>query len=334
MHKPWLHPRRWRPPQDRGLTGEYAANGQLADLVRWELDGSGPEDVAVAPDGTVYAGMADGRIIRLLPPDGTASVVCSTGGRPLGIEVDADGTLIVCDANCGLLRIHPSTGDITVLVDSVDGMPLRLTNNADICSDGSVIFTESSTRFALEHFKGDLLEHGCTGRLLRWYPDGSIEVLLGGLAFANGVALAPDESHVLVAETGAYRIRRLWLTGPQSGESDILVNNLPGFPDNLATGSSGRTWVAIASQRNALLDRLLPLPGFLRRIIWALPDRLQPEATRIAFVIAVDADGRIVANLQGDGSTYHYVTGVREHDGVLYLGSLADTAIARIPIPG
>lgn len=318
---------------DLSLTGDYASNVALADLERWEIEAAGPEDVAVAADATVYTGLSDGRILRLLPPDGQASTVCSTEGRPLGIEVDADGTLVVCDAYRGLLRVHPAKGEITVLVDEVDGTPLRLVNNADICSDGSILFTESSTRFALEHFKADLLEHSCTGRLLRWSPDGTTEVLLSGLAFANGVALSADESHVLVAETAAYRIRRLWLVGPRAGESEILVNNLPGFPDNLATGSAGRTWVALASQRNALLDRLLPLPGFLRNIIWMLPDRLQPEASRIAFAIAVDTDGQVVANLQGDGSRFHYVTGVREHDGWLYLGSLADSAVARIRLP-
>ena len=320
--------------RDQGLTGYFAGNAALADLERWEIEGSGPEDVAVAPDGTVYTGLSDGRIMRLLPPDGQATLVCSTEGRPLGIEVDSDGTLVVCDAYRGLLRVHPASGEITVLVNELDGTPLRLVNNADICSDGCILFTESSTKFALEHFKADLLEHSCTGRLLRWSPDGTTEVLLGGLAFANGVALAADESHVLIAETAAYRIRRLWLSGPRAGESEILVNNLPGFPDNLSTGSAGRTWVALASRRNALLDRLLPLPGFLRSLIWALPDRLQPEASRIAFAIAVNPDGQVVSNLQGDGSRYHYVTGVREHDGWLYLGSLADSAVARIRLPG
>jgi sugar lactone lactonase YvrE len=319
---------------DMGLTGDFAVNTRLAELVRWELDGVGPEDVAVASDGTVYTGLADGRIMQVRPSDGQASLVCSTGGRPLGIEVDADGTLVVCDAYRGLLRVHPGSGEVVVLADALDGVPLRLVNNADICADGSVLFTESSTRFALEHFKADLLEHRCTGRLLRWHPDGSVEVLLGGLAFANGVALAADESHVLVAETGAYRIRRLWLTGPSAGHCDVLISNLPGFPDNLSTGSAGLTWVAIASTRNRLLDLLLPLPGFLRMLVWALPERLQPEASRISLVLAIDADGEVVHNLQGDGSRYHYVTGVREYEGWLYLGSLADSAIASVTMPG
>lgn len=332
MGKPWIRPRRWKAPRDQGLAGITGSTGSLDGLTRWELDGSGPEDVAVAPDGTVYTGLSDGRIMRLMPPDGAATCVAQSKGRPLGIEIDADGTLIVCDAHAGLLRIDPATGSVATLVDAVDGVPLRLTNNAAICPDGSVVFSETSTRFPLEHFTADLLEHSCTGRLLRWRPDGSTEVLLTGLAFANGVALAPDTDSVLVAETGAYRIRRLWLNGAKAGESQVLVSNLPGFPDNLSSGADGITWVAIASVRNHLLDALLPLPGLLRQAIWALPARLQPQAHRIALVIGFDAEGEIVHCLRGSGDRYHYVTGMREHDGMLYLGSLADTAIARIAL--
>jgi len=38
--------------------------------------------------------------------------------------------------------------------------------------------------------------------------------------------------------------------------------------------------------------------------------------------------------VHGAGDDYHYVTGVREHDGWLYLGSLVEGAIARVPRPG
>lgn len=334
MPKAQLQPRQWRPPVDRGLTAVFAPNCALADLQRWEVDGSGPEDVAITADGTVFTGLSDGRILRLTPPEGAVTVVANTAGRPLGIEIDQDGTLIVCDAHRGLLRVDPDSGSITTLVDTVAGRRLLFTNNCAIASDGSIYFSDTSTRFPLEHFKGDLLEHSGTGRLLRWSPGGDTEVLLDGLDFANGVALSTDESTVYVAETGGYRVRRLWLTGPNAGANDVLIDNLPGFPDNMSTGSNGVLWIAIASQRNALLDRLLPRPAILRTLVWALPDRLQPEASRIVFVIGVNDQGEVVHNLQAPGDRYHYVTGVREHDGWLYLGSLVDSAIARVPLAG
>jgi hypothetical protein len=135
---------------------------------------------------------------------------------------------------------------------------------------------------------GDILEHSGTGRLLRRDPSARIETLVDGLQFANGVVLSPDRSCVLVAETGAYRVSRYWLTGPKAGTHDYLIENLPGFPGNMALGSDGLAWITLPSPRNPLLDRLLPLPGFLRRIVWALPKWLQLTPKTI-WVMAVDS---------------------------------------------
>src|SRR6185503_8482119 len=134
---------------------------------------------------------------------------------------------------------------------------------------------------------------------------GAVEVLLDGLQFANGVALAADESFVAVAETGAYRGSRLWLTGPKAGEQDVLIDNLPGFPDNVSTGADGRLWIAIPSPRNALLDWAHSQPPVIRRLMWTLPERLQPAPKRTAWVLAVDAAGTIVRDLQTPGDDYH-----------------------------
>jgi sugar lactone lactonase YvrE len=295
------------------------------------VGGTGPEDVALDADGNLYTGVEDGRILRV-GPDGEVRVVADTGGRPLGVEVHPDGDLIVCDAYRGLLRVDPVRGTVAVLVDEVDGERLLLCDNAAVAGDGSVYFSDSSRRFTLAHYRADLMEHSGTGRLLRRDPSGRVEVLVSGLQFANGVALAADGSFVAVAETGAYRISRLWLSGPRQGEHDVLVDNLPGFPDNLSTGSGGRLWVAIPSPRNAMLDWAHPRGPWLLQAIWAMPERLQPPPRHTTWVMAVDADGRVVGDLQGRHG-YHMVTGVREHDGTLYLGSLTDTAVAAVPLP-
>lgn len=328
MARPAFKPVRWHPPKAPGLSGPFTPNHALSDLERIDMPGIGPEDVAVDHRGRLYTGLADGRIVRFdeRPP----VVVANTHGRPLGIECSSDNQLVICDAERGLLRVNPDTGEVSVMVDQVDGQPLTVANNASIAADGAIYFSQSSTKYKLDQLKGDLLEHGGHGRLLRRNTDGSVDVLLTELQFANGVALAPDESFVLVAETGAYRIRRLWLTGAKAGRDEILIENLPGFPDNISLGSKNRFWVALPSERNALLDYLHKAPGFLRRIVWALPDRLQPEASRIGLLFAIDTDGVVTDVLHGDGRTFHYITGVREHGDCLYVGSLMESAVGRI----
>jgi len=328
MARPRLRPVRWHPPKAPGLTGSFRPNHALRYLERIEMPGTGPEDIAVDAQGRLFTGLADGQIIRfdVSPP----TVVANTSGRPLGIECAAKGHLIICDAERGLLKVNPDTGEVTVLVAEVAGEPLMVANNASIASDGTIYFSQSSTKFTLDQLKGDLLEHGGHGRLLRRNPDGQVEVLLTDLQFANGVALAPDESFVLVAETGAYRIRRLWLTGEHAGHDEILIDNLPGFPDNICLAPDGVFWVALPSERNALLDRLHNAPGFLRHVVWWLPDRFQPDASRIGLIFSIDSNGEVHKVLHGDGHAFHYITGMRQHGDVLYVGSLMESAVGRV----
>jgi sugar lactone lactonase YvrE len=332
VSKPPIEPRTWSPPRSPGLEGPWARNAVLAAVELLPVPGTGPEDVAVLPDGDLVTGLDDGRLCRLSPDGRRIEVVADTGGRPLGIEVDAEGRLVVCDAERGLLRVEVGSGEVEVLVGEVGGDRLRFANNAAIHPDGSVLFSQSSQRFGLEHSKADLLEHSATGRLLRW-RDGEVEVLADGLAFANGVTLTHGGDAALVAEMGAYRISRVWLSGERAGSRDVFHDNLPAFPDNLSTGPDGTVWAALISTRDATLDLLLPRPPILRKLVWALPDAIQPQAKRVTFVAGFAPNGTLTHNLQGPGDRFHQVTGVREHDGMLYLGSLVEPAIARIPLP-
>lgn len=326
--KPPIDPRVWTPPPHMPLEGPFARNDVLAAAEVWPVPGSGPEDVVVDEDGVVWTGLVDGSILALDEGGDRIRRVARTGGRPLGIELLGDGRLLVCDADRGLLAVDPADGAVEDLVTTVDGVPMVFTNNAAVAADGTIWFTDSSTRFGIHHYEGDLLEHSGTGRLLRRDPDGTVEVVLDGLFFANGVALALDESFVLVAETGMYRITRLWLSGDRAGQRDVLAD-LPGFPDNLSTGPTGTFWCALASDRNKLIDGLAGKPPILRKVAWAAPDALTPGPAAMAIVVGLDADGTVTHNLQVHGGDFIVATGAREHDGHLYVGSLTSTAILR-----
>lgn len=330
-----LHPRRWTPPAAPARSTRSVSSPPLPPVRRLALPGRGPEDVVLDERGRVLTGVADGRVLRVDPDTGAVETLVNTGGRPLGLHAGADGdpdAVLVCDSERGLLRADAS-GDVRTLVDGIDGEPVNFASNVVQADDGTIFFSTSTRRFDLDHYMGDLLEHRGSGRLLRRDPDGTVETLLDGLAFANGVVLAPDGSCVVVAQTGGYCITRWWLTGPRAGTSDTLIDNLPGFPDNMALGSDGLIWVSLPTARNPLLDRLLPLPGALRSLVWLLPDSVQPKPERTVWVLGVSFDGEIVHDLQTTGEDYSMVTSVIERDGVLYLGSLHESAVAVTSVP-
>jgi sugar lactone lactonase YvrE len=294
--------------------------------------GPGAEDVLVATggphEGSVWTGTADGGVLRVSHDGRTNTRVAETGGRPLGIEELPDGRLLVCDARRGLMAVDPASGGVETLLTHVEGRPMRFCNNAAVATDGTVFFSDSSTQHGIEDWKADLVQKGRTGRLFRRDVDGTVTRLLDGLAFANGVALSSDESFVVVAETSARTLVRHWLSGERAGTRDLLCQALPGYPDNIARGSDGLVWVAIASPRDPVVERLQEGPRWLQTAALRLPAAVQPAPKRTIRVQAYDDEGRLVHDLGVDHPAYHMVTGVREHEGRLWMGSLHEPAVA------
>ncbi|MFH8809062.1 SMP-30/gluconolactonase/LRE family protein [Streptomyces hygroscopicus] len=297
----------------------------------------GPEHIALDARGRILTGTADGAIRRLTlsPARGLvrSEVLAHTGGRPLGLVPCPDGGLLVCDARRGLLRVGPGDGSVRVVADEVAGRPLRFCSNVAMAADGTVYFTVSSRSHGLEHWLRDILENTATGQLLRLRPGGRPEVLLDGLRFANGVALAPDEAYLAVAESAAYRISRLWLTGGRAGERDVLVRDLPGFPDNLTRGPGGVFWVALAGPREPAVDLLHRAPAALRGAAAPVVAGLRPRPRPTVRALAIGPDGRVVRHLVRHRARYRMATSACVSGGLLVLGSLLERGVAVCALP-
>jgi len=328
-----IDPVAWTPPEAPKLEGAYAVNARLAGAARFGTRiGIGPEDLAVDANGWVHTGFEDGRIVRIAPDGKSSKLVVNTGGRPLGMRFDAEGNLIVADATKGLLKVTPG-GAITVLATQAERTGFRFTNHLAIARNGTIYFSDSSTRWGAGQAIADIFEHIGTGRLMAYDPrTKTVRVLMKKLQYANGVALARDESFVLVVETALYRIRRYWLKGPKAGSADIFIDNLPGFPDNVSANGKGTFWLAMFTVRNPAADALAGKP-FLRKVVWRLPQFLQPGPKPYAFVLGLDESGKVTHNLQDPQGRYSPVTSVVQVGDMLWLGSLSATSLARIKAP-
>jgi hypothetical protein len=156
---------------------------------------------------------------------------------------------------------------------------------------------------------------------------------MADLRFANGVAIGPEDAFVLVNETLAARVHRLWLQGPWAGTRDLFLDGLPGYPDNLSYNGHGLFWVALAAPRVAALDRLAGHPR-LRQVLFRLPaglTNMRPPAG--AWVLGVDVHGAVRHHLRETTGRYANATSVQEVDGVLWLGSLFGRAVGRAQAP-
>jgi sugar lactone lactonase YvrE len=328
-----IDPVAWQPPPDPGRSGTYAANHLLSGIRILPEAGPGPEAVAATSDGWLYAGLQDGRVVRMRVDGSGLETFARTGGRPLGMKFDAHGNLIVADAFRGLLSIAPG-GQLTVLADNVEGERMRFVNDLAIGADGVIWFSDSSRRFDQHHWMLDFWEARPTGRLLRYDPSARrVSVVLDRLMFSNGVALGPGDEFVLVSETLAARITRHWLHGPKAGQTDSFAPALPGYPDNLTYDGRGIFWVAIPSPRVPALERMAGVP-WLRRFLFHIPAPVRdPKPGRMAWVLGLDTEGRVVRNLQDPSGAYGPVTSALAFGGRLYFGSIETTAIGWVTAP-
>ncbi|WP_046300239.1 SMP-30/gluconolactonase/LRE family protein [Mycobacterium sp. UM_Kg27] len=326
MSKPRIDPVRWQPPGSRPLPPPDST----PTLTLIDIPGIAPEDVVAAADGSIWTGVEDGRIIAVDSAGGAPRVVTDTGGRPLGLAFTRDHRLLICDSHRGLLRYDPQTQQLETLVSEVGGRPLTFCSNAVESADGTIYFTESTSRFRYEHYKGSVIEARGSGSLMQRSPDGTVSVLATGLHFANGVTLTADESAVVFAESTGRRLSKYWLTGPHRGSITPLVEELPGHPDNISTGPDGRIWVAMVSDRNALSDWLSPRAPVLRRLLWRLlPYRWLPDPKSVVWVVGFDADdGRVLAQYRTEHPDFGLATGVVEADGRLWMGRIAGPGLA------
>jgi sugar lactone lactonase YvrE len=326
--RPAIDPVRWQPPPVRPLP-DFGPS----ELTVVPMPGDGPEDIVVDPDGMLWTGLVDGRIVRI-DPNGPVTVVGQVPGRPLGMAVARDGRLLICASPGGLLAMDRASGGTEVLVDSVDFRPLTFCSNVVELPDGTIYFTQSTAKFTFTHFKAAIFEARGDGGLFRRDPDGTVTQVLTNLYFANGLTLTADGSALVFAETQGRRLSKYWLSGPRAGTVTRLAEYLPGMPDNISTGSDGRIWCAMVTPANKAADFLAPRAPILRRLIWRLPDRLQPQIEPVLWAVAFDPDtGAAVAGVQMQHPDFGAVTGLVEHAGRLWLGTIGYPAVASITTP-
>jgi sugar lactone lactonase YvrE len=330
-----IQPVSWKAPAASGYVGPHAANQKLAGLKMIDLGGEeGPEHVVLARDGKLYTTVLSGNILRMNPDGSGREVFANTGGRVLGFDFDAAGNLIAADAVKGLLSIGPDR-KITVLTDQVGGDPIRYADAVVVARNGKIYLSDASTRFAPARWGGtfeasvlDIIEQSSTGRILEYDPaTRGTRVVAKGLSFANGVALSQDEKDLFVAETGKYRV---WKIPAEARELDIaqggaqarlLLDNLPGYPDNLMRGMDGKIWMGLTKPRSPVVDGMAEKP-FLRAMTLRLPRALWPVPKAYGHVMAFTEDGKIVADLQDPSGAYPETTAVTETADRLYVQSL------------
>ncbi|WP_290558905.1 SMP-30/gluconolactonase/LRE family protein [Aestuariivita sp.] len=325
-------------PEPPGAEGPFATNSALAgaSFVPLPQGAVGPEDLALMPGGVIYTADLAGTLYRI---DGAApEPVAQLEGRPLGLDAGPDGRLYIADSFRGIFAWSPESGAEPIATE-IDGGPILYANQLDVARDGTVFFSNSTDRFDPETMGGTrptsvltIWEQSATGYVGRIDPDGTVTRIADGFVYTNGVALSPDEDFLLIAETGRARIHRLWLSGARAGEQEILLDNLPGYPDNIEAMGDGTFWIAFASPR-VPAEVLMPYP-FLRKVIWRLGPMVRPAPIEQGHMIEIDMQGRVLRSLQDPDGRLGITTGGRVVGDLFYVMTLDSAGFGRMPVAG
>ncbi|HEX5130981.1 MAG TPA: SMP-30/gluconolactonase/LRE family protein [Candidatus Krumholzibacteria bacterium] len=335
----WVRPVAWSPSRNPGWTGVFAPLSW--PTFQWIETGIGPEDVVRDRDGFLLTGLADGRIVRVDPATGRGQDIARTGGRPLGVILDAAGELFTADPDRGLLHVAMD-GTVTLLTDSVDGTPIGFADGIDVDRDGVLWFSDMSTRYPHD-LHMDYWEGRASGRLLTYdRRSGVTSVRASDLHYPNGVALGPGGQYIVVCEMIRARLVRIWLDGPRAGERETFADGFPAYLDNIFFDAGMNLfWVALVGERQPQFDRWARFP--LIRRSWAripgarIPHPMPWYRSRTGYsgaVVAVDTDGKVCACLRDAANAFGAITSVHRFGDSLYLGSIAMPAVARVPLAG
>ncbi|CAN5500210.1 SMP-30/gluconolactonase/LRE family protein [soil metagenome] len=333
------------PPTDANANSPYAVNDRLREV---ELIGlgqvEGPEDVIFDAEGNLYTGTRHGDIVRFFGPDHQRmEVFAHVGGHPLGLAFDRAGSLLVCIAGMGLYSISPNR-EVRRLTDEtnrttwsvIDDSRLKLADDLDVAPDGRVFFSEATVRYEMHNWAYDALESRGNGRIICYDPaSGKTRTVIRNLIFPNGVCMAHDGESFFFAETWACRINRYWFAGPKAGKLERVIDDLPGYPDNINRASDGTFWVALVGMRTPSMDLSLRMPGFRKRMARRVsPQELIFPNINTGCVVKFNERGEVLETLWDLGGENHpMITSMREHEGYLYLGGLLNNRIGRLKLP-
>ena len=324
----------------------YALNNKLRDV---ELIGLGrieaPEDVILDRHDNLYAGSRHGDVIRFFAPDyERMEVYAHIGGQPLGLAFDRDDNLHVCIGGMGLYRVTPErkvervTDETNRSYSSInDDSRLRLADDLDIADDGRIFFSEATVRYEMHEWPVDGLEARGNGRIVCYDPrDRSTRTVLRDLKFPNGICVASDGQSILFAETWGCCVKRWWFDGPRKGQVESVIDNLPGYPDNINLASDGNYWLAVVGMRCPAYDLAMRMPGFRKRMALRVPvDEWLFPNINTGCVLKFSESGEILETFWDLGGHNHpMITSMREHRGHLYLGGISNNRIGRYKLQG
>ena len=208
------------------------------------------------------------------------SEVVGTGPLGLGWSIDwlPDGRLLVTGQ--GLMRMEPDGS----LVRHADLAGLGVDGFNEIVVDGrGNIYVNGGCDF-------DPGQGNAPGIIALVTPDGSVRQVADGIAFPNGMAVTPDNSTLIVAESFAARLTAFDIAADGSLAHRRVWADGAG-PDGICLDAGGAIWTGVGEFGDNLVGRVREGGDVLERVQVGMPCfacMLGGEDGQTLFMLAAD----------------------------------------------
>ena len=325
-----LQPQAWQPPTKPKFKDRLTLNNKLQNIQKIDLNGwYGPEDIIKDTQGNLYCGVhkgaqdfSDGKILKI-SPNGQIDAFYEAGAWVAGIHFDTNGNLIALVHAKGLVKIAPN-GKATLLAQQDENnRKFLFPNGMDIAANGKIYFsiTAHQASYDIRFGRKLILEIKPKGGLYEYNPENQqVKTLINGTYFGNGVVVSKNQEYLLIVETTKYRVLKYWLNGEKEGQTEVFMDNLPGFPNGISIREDGSYWLGFTTLRNDALDNIHPKKG-LKKFVYGLPAFLQPKQEKFGMVLNISEKGEILQALfDPKGNQVPEAGAVKEFDGKLFIG--------------
>jgi sugar lactone lactonase YvrE len=323
-----LKPLAYQPEKIPAFEGTTQLNDKLVSSEKIQLDGwFGPEDILFDSLGNLFTGVhdadfSDGRILKI-DPSGKVEEFYNSGSWVAGLHFDKEQNLIALSHKQGLISISPMKEVKVLATTDENGKPFLIPNGLDIADNGIMYFSNTSeiSSYTIKYGRKIIMEMKPLGGLYSYNPEKEeIKTLIEGSYFGNGVVISKDQDYLLMVETTKYRVIKYWLSGTKGGQTEIFIDNLPGFPNGISILEDGSYWIGFSTKRNSALDKIHSKKG-MKKFIYSLPEFMQPKSETFGMVMNVSEKGVIIESLfDTNGTVLPEAGAVKEFNGSLYIG--------------
>jgi gluconolactonase len=165
------------------------------------------------------------------------SVFRKPSGNSNGLALDLEGRLLACEHGNRRVSLTHTDGTVVALADAYDGKKFNSPNDLVVHSSGAVFCTDPT--YGLAGREQELPFKG----VYAIAPGGEVRLMTDSFNMPNGIALAPDEQTLYVADSAEGHIRAFPLEDDLSLGEGRLFGELP-VPDGMAVDTEGRVWCA------------------------------------------------------------------------------------------